>query len=88
MFLVFYYVLIDIGVVCFDCEENIINLGKICEFLELFCEKDYNEVSEDFFVKDNCFGVNYIYELLIEGYGFSGLKKIIVINLLNGFSLG
>nr|XP_058969348.1 ectonucleoside triphosphate diphosphohydrolase 1-like isoform X2 [Pocillopora verrucosa]XP_058969349.1 ectonucleoside triphosphate diphosphohydrolase 1-like isoform X2 [Pocillopora verrucosa] len=87
-FSAFYYVLTDIGAVCSDCEENTINPGKIRESSESFCEKDYSEVSEDPFAKDNCFGANYIYELLTEGYGLSGLKKITVTNSLNGFSLG
>ncbi|CAH3147006.1 unnamed protein product [Pocillopora meandrina] len=78
----------NIGAVCSDCEENTINPGKIRESSESFCEKDYSEVSEDPFAKDNCFGANYIYELLTEGYGLSGLKKITVTNSLNGFSLG
>lgn len=87
-FSAFYYVLTDIGAVCSDCEENTINPGKIRESSESFCEKDYSEVSENPFAKDNCFGANYIYELLTEGYGLSGLKKITVTNSLNGFSLG
>lgn len=39
-------------------------------------------------LKNDCFGANYIYELLTEGYGLRPYRKITVANSLNGFDLG
>lgn len=57
-------------------------------YFKKYCKIDYNELKKDFYVKNDCFGVNYIYKLLIDGYDFGFYRKIRVVNLLNGFDLG
>lgn len=87
-FSAFYYVLTDIDAVCSNCEKNTVSPGKIRRSSYSYCKKDYSEISEDPYAKNDCFGGNYIYELLTKGYGLGRSKKITVANSLNGFSLG
>ena len=83
-----YYVLRDIDAVCSDCRHNKVTPRKIDHSSKEFCSKDYDEIKEDPFAKDNCFAGNYIYELLTAGYQLSQRKKVRVTNSLNGFDLG
>ena len=84
----FYYVLTGIDAVCADCENNKVTPRKIKRASKSFCKKDYNDIKEDPYAKNDCFGGNYIYELLTTGYQLRPLKKIRVDNSLNGFDLG
>ena len=84
----FYYVLTGIKAVCSDCENNKVSSRKIKFFSKSFCKKDYNELEDNPFVKNYCFGGNFIYELLTEGYRLGLSKRIMVTNSLNGFKLG
>ena len=83
-----YYVLTDIGAVCSDCENNKVTPRKISRASKSFCRKDYNDIKENPYAKSNCFGGNYIYELLTAGYKLGPNKRIRVTNSLNGFKLG
>ena len=83
-----YYVLTGIDAVCSDCQHNKVTPKKIDQSSNEFCSKDYDEIKEDPYAKDNCFGGNYIYELLTAGYQLSQRKKIRVTNSLHGFDLG
>ena len=83
-----YYVLTDIDAVCSDCQHNKVTPRKIDHSSQEFCTKDYDEIKEDPYAKDNCFGGNYIYELLTAGYQLSPRKKTRVTNSLHGFDLG
>ena len=87
-FSAFYYVLTGINAVCSDCENNQVSPFKIGKYSKSFCKTDYNEVKEDPYAKNDCFGANYIYELLTEGYGLRPYRRIRVANSLNGFDLG
>ena len=87
-FSAFYYVLTGINAVCSYCENNRVSSFTIGKYSKSFCKTDYNEVKEDPYAKNNCFGANYIYELLTEGYGLRPYRKIRVANSLNGFDLG
>ncbi|KAL9965031.1 hypothetical protein ACROYT_G028756, partial [Oculina patagonica] len=87
-FSAFYYVLTGINAVCSDCQNNKVSPAKIMSSSNSFCKTDYNDIKEDPYAKNNCFGANYIYELLTEGYGLKLRKKIRVTNSLNGFKLG
>ena len=87
-FAAFYYVLTGINAVCSDCEKNQVSPKKIRSYSTTFCKTNYNELKEDPYAKNNCFGANYIYELLTEGYGLRPYSKIRVANSLNGFDLG
>ncbi|XP_020622389.1 ectonucleoside triphosphate diphosphohydrolase 1-like [Orbicella faveolata] len=87
-FSAFYYVLTGIKAVCSDCENNQVSPAKIRLYSKSFCKTDYNELKEDPYAKNDCFGANYIYELLTEGYGLRPYRKITVANSLNGFDLG
>ena len=78
----------DIDAVCSDCQQNKVTPKKIDNSSKEFCSKDYDEIKEDPYAKDNCFGGNYIYELLTAGYQLSQRKKIRVTNSLHGFDLG
>ena len=84
----FYYVLTGIKAVCSDCENNKVSSRKIKLFSKSFCKKNYNELEDNPYVKNYCFGGNFIYELLTEGYRIGLSKKIMVTNSLNGFKLG
>ncbi|KAJ7381421.1 hypothetical protein OS493_001556 [Desmophyllum pertusum] len=86
-FSAFYYVLTGIEAVCSDCENNKVTPKKIKSSSKLFCETDYDELTDPY-AKDNCFGGNYIYELLTAGYSLGQYKRIRVTNSLNGFNLG
>ena len=87
-FSAFYYVLTGVNAVCSDCENNKVTLAKIGLSSRSFCKKDYSEIEEDPYAKNDCFGGNYIYELLTEGYGLGRFKRITVTNSENGFDLG
>ena len=82
-----YYVLTDINAVCSDCQNNFVNPKKIKRHLKSFCGKNYDEINESSYSKSQCFGANYIYELLTEGYRLKPGKKIRIANSLNGFDL-
>ena len=83
-----YYVLTGIDAVCSDCKQNKVTPRKIDNSANEFCSKDYNEVKEDPYAKNDCFAANYIYELLTAGYQLNQRKQIRVTNSLNGFDLG
>lgn len=82
-----YYVLTDIGAVCSDCKINVATPRKVLTYAKSFCGKDYEDVKEDPYAKDNCFGSVYIYQLLTSGYKLSPSKIIKVATTLNGFDL-
>ena len=83
-----YYVLNDIGAVCDDCENNKVTPRKVSLYSKQFCRKDYGEIMGNPYAKNNCFGANYIYELLTKGYKLGQYQKIAVASSLNGFDLG
>ena len=83
-----YYVLTDIEVVCSDCENNKVTPRKIKRASKSFCKKDYNDIKEDPYAKNDCFDSIYIYELLTAGYKLHPHRKIRVASSLNGFDLG
>ena len=83
-----YYVLSGIGAVCGDCENNLVAPTKISRVSRKFCGRDYSEINDNPFAKNNCFGSNYIYELLTAGYKLPPKKKIAVTGSLRGFDLG
>ena len=83
-----YHVLTDIGTVCSNCENNEISLRKTSRASRSFYRKGYDEINENPYSKNRCFGVNYIYELLTAGYKLGPYKKIRVATSLNGFKLG
>ena len=87
-FSAFYYVLTGIDAVCSDCENNTVTPRKVDFYSKLFCKKDYDDLDKNPYAKNNCFGGNFIYELLTEGYTLGPYKKIRVTNSLNGFKLG
>ena len=87
-FSAFYYVLTDIGAVCSDCDSIQVSPKVIRRHSKSFCKKHYDEINENPYAKNNCFGANYIYEMLTVGYGLGKRKKILVANSLNGFDLG
>ena len=60
---------------------------KIKRHLKSFCGKNYDEINESRFCKSHCFGANYIYELLTEGYRLKLRERIRIANSLNGFDL-
>ncbi|KAJ7381415.1 hypothetical protein OS493_001550 [Desmophyllum pertusum] len=78
----------DIKAVCSDCENNKVTPTKIKLYSTSFCKTDYNELKENPYAKNRCFGGNYIYELLTAGYRLGPNKKVRVTNSLNGFKLG
>lgn len=82
-----YYVLRGIGAVCGDCENNLVGLTKISRASRKFCGRDYSEINDNPFAKNNCFGSNYIYELLTAGYKLPQKKKITVAGSLRGLDL-
>lgn len=84
----FYYILTGIKAVCSDCENNKVTPRKINLYSKSFCKKDYSDLEKNPYAKNNCFGGNFIYELLTEGYRLGPYKKIRVTNSLNGFKLG
>ena len=84
----FYYILTGIGAVCSDCEDNKVTARKVDLYSKSFCKKDYDDLDKNPYAKNQCFGGNFIYELLTEGYKLRPGKKIRVTNSLNGFKLG
>ena len=60
---------------------------KIKRHLKSFCDKNYDEINKSPYSKSQCFGANYIYELLTEGYRLKLRKRIRIANSLNGFDL-
>ena len=84
----FYYILTGIDAVCSDCENNMVTPRKVNFYSKSFCKKDYDDLDKNPYAKNNCFGANFIYELLTEGYRLGPFKKIRVTNSLNGFKLG
>ena len=53
-----------------------------------FCAKKYQEVSSDPYAKNNCFSSNFVFELLLQGYGLPVNKPIEVGNQVEGFDMG
>lgn len=84
----FYYILTGIGAVCSDCENNKVTPRKVNSYSKSFCKKDFDDLEKNPYAKNQCFGGNFIYELLTEGYRLGLYKKIRVTNSLNGFKLG
>ena len=84
----FYYILTGIGAVCSDCENNKVTPRKVNLYSKSFCKKDYDDLEKNPYAKNQCFGGNFIYELLTEGYRLGLYRKIRVTNSLNGFKLG
>ena len=84
----FYYILTGINAVCSDCKNNKVTPLKVNFYSRSFCKKDYDDLDNNPYAKNNCFGGNFIYELLTEGYRFGPYRKIRVTNSLNGFNLG
>lgn len=85
----FYYVdLTGIKAVCSDCENNKVSPRKIGWSSKSFCRKDYNEIKRGPYAKEDCFGGNYIFELLTAGYKLQLNKKLRLAYSLNGFDLG
>ena len=84
----FYYILTGIGAVCSDCEKNKVTPRKVNLYSKSFCKKDYDDLEKNPYAKNHCFGGNFIYELLTEGYRLAPYKKVRVTNSLNGFKLG
>ena len=84
----FYYILTGIGAVCSDCENNKVTPRKVNLYSKSFCKKDYYDLEKNPYAKNQCFGGNFIYELLTEGYRLGLYSKIRVTNSLNGFKLG
>ena len=84
----FYYILTGIGAVCSDCENNKVTPRKVNLYSKSFCKKDYDDLEKNPYAKNQCFGGNFIYELLTEGYRLGLYSKIRVTNSLNGFKLG
>ena len=84
----FYYILTGIGAVCSDCEDNTVTPSKVDLYSNSFCEKNYDNLDKTPYTKNECFGGNFIYELLTEGYSLGPDKEIMVTNSLNGFKLG
>ena len=80
-----YYVPNGIGMLESTDRVSSRRLGKATKS---FCEKSYDEVKDDPYAKNNCFGGNYIYELLRDGYDLSAKKKIKVGLSVNGFQVG
>ena len=87
-FSAFYCVLTGIKAVCSDCENNQVSPKKIALYSKKYCKTDYNELKKDPYAKNDCFGANYIYKLLTDGYDLGPYRKIRVANSLNGFDLG
>ena len=84
----FYYILTGIGAVCSDCENNRVTPRKVNLYSKSFCKKDYEDLDKNPYAKNECFGGNFIYELLTKGYRLAPDRKIRVTNSLNGFKLG
>ena len=84
----FYYILTGIDAVCSDCENNKVTRRKVDLYSKSFCGKDYDDLEKNPYAKNHCFGGNFIYELLTEGYRLGPYKEIRVTNSLNGFKLG
>ena len=80
-----YYVPNGIGMLESTDRVSARRLGKATKS---FCKKSYDEVKDDPYAKRNCFGGNYMYELLRDGYNLSANKQIRVYTSLNGFDLG
>ena len=83
-----FYVLRGIGALCGDCTESFVTSKELDNKTLIYCLRKYSEISSDPYAKGNCFGGNFIYELLKHGYRLSGDQGITVTNRLHGFDLG
>lgn len=76
-----------IGILCFDCIKFFL-LVMFDKGLWDFCVKILESINSNLYVKDYCFGGNFVFEFFIYGYGLFVYKIIMVGNILEGFSLG
>ena len=80
-----YYVTYGIGMLETSDKVSAQELGKTSK---TYCKQPYDDVKIDPYAKTNCFGANYIYELLTDGYNLPAKKKVSMLKTLNGFDLG
>ena len=67
---------------------NVVTPRSVGPAADSFCHLDYEDVNEDPYATANCFGANYIFELLKDGYRLPARKEITVEISKNGFDLG
>lgn len=82
-----FYAARDTGMLCSDCTKPL-SAAMFDESSKNFCAKKYADVSSNPYAKNVCFESNYVYELLVKGYGLAVDKTILVGKELEGFSLG
>ena len=80
-----FYVLKDLGLLDHD---SVVTPRSVGPAADSFCHLDYEDVSGNPYAATRCFGANYIFELLKDGYGLPAWKKITVEISKNGFDLG
>ncbi|XP_022799696.1 ectonucleoside triphosphate diphosphohydrolase 1-like [Stylophora pistillata] len=82
-----YYAATTIGILCSDCAKPLSPV-MFDEGSREFCAKSFESINSNPYAKDHCFGGNFVFELLTQGYWLSAHKTIMVGNTLEGFSLG